>query len=58
MIPQNLVSHTVVAEKNATINILDGRNDGRTEVKQYTQTPKERGYNKWLTLVSKLAFLL
>jgi len=32
---------SIVAEKNATKNILDGR----TEVKQYTPSPVERGYN-------------
>jgi hypothetical protein len=26
----------IVAEKNATKNILDGQKDGQTEVKQYT----------------------
>jgi hypothetical protein len=41
---------SIVAEKNATENILDGRKDGRTdrrtEVKQYTPSPSgERGYN-------------
>jgi hypothetical protein len=30
---------SIVAEKNATKNILDGRKDGRTEVKQYTPLP-------------------
>ena len=32
---------SIVSEKNATKNILDGR----TEVKQYTPPPVERGYN-------------
>jgi hypothetical protein len=32
---------SIVADKNATINILDGR----TEVKQYLPAPVERGYN-------------
>ena len=30
---------SIVAEKNATKNILDGRKDRRTEVKQYTPLP-------------------
>jgi hypothetical protein len=29
----------IVAEKNATKNILDGQKDKRTEVKQYTPLP-------------------
>ena len=29
----------IVAEKNATKNILDGWKEGRTEVKQYTPSP-------------------
>jgi hypothetical protein len=33
---QIFLSNSIVAEKNATKNILDGRKDGRTEVKQYT----------------------
>jgi hypothetical protein len=33
--------HLIIAEKNATKNILDGR----PEVKQYTLPPVERGYN-------------
>jgi hypothetical protein len=37
---------STVAEKNAMKNILDGRKDRRTEVKQYTPTPSgEQGYN-------------
>ena len=37
---------TIVTEKNATKNILDGRKDGRTEVKQYIPSPfVERGHN-------------
>ena len=40
---------STVTEKNATKNILDGRKDRRTEVKQYTPSPfGERGYNKIL----------
>ena len=36
---------SIVAEKNATENILDGRTDRQTEVKQYTPSPsRERGY--------------
>ena len=30
---------STVTEKNVTKNILDGRKDGRTEVKQYTHLP-------------------
>jgi hypothetical protein len=30
---------STVTEKNATKNILDGRKDGWTEVKQYTPPP-------------------
>jgi hypothetical protein len=37
---------SIVAEKNATKNIL-GWTEGRTEVKQHTPTPVERGYNKY-----------
>ena len=42
---------SIVAEKNVTTNILDGRKDGRTEgrteVKQYTFLPSgEQGYKK------------
>ena len=33
---------SIVTEKNATKNIL-GRTEGRTEVKQYTPPPVERG---------------
>jgi hypothetical protein len=37
---------SIVAEKNAMKNILDGRKDRRTEVKQYTPSPSgEQGYN-------------
>jgi hypothetical protein len=37
---------STVTEKNATKNILDGRKDGRTDVKQYTPSPfGEWGYN-------------
>ena len=36
---------SIVAEKNAMKNILDGRKDRRTEVKQYTPSPSgEQGY--------------
>jgi len=36
---------STVTEKNVTKNILDGRKDGRTEIKQYTPSPfGERGY--------------
>jgi hypothetical protein len=48
--PNSRSLSSIVAEKNVTINILDGRKDGRTdrrtEVKQYMPSPfGERGYN-------------
>jgi hypothetical protein len=39
---------SIVAEESATKNILDGRKDRRTEVKQYTPSPSgEWGYKKY-----------
>jgi hypothetical protein len=41
---------SIVAEKNATKNILDGRKDRRTEVKQYTPL----GIKNFKTMSSKI----
>ena len=46
---------SIVAEKNVTKNILDGRKDGRTDVKQYTPSHfGERGYNKIIIIFVNL----
>jgi hypothetical protein len=34
---------SIVAEKNVTKNILEGRTDGQTEVKQYSPPPSRSG---------------
>jgi hypothetical protein len=48
---------STATEKNATKNILDGRTDRRTEVKQYTPSPfGERGYNKNKQLIRTISW--
>ena len=38
-LPTIWYTYMMLVTKNATKNILDGRKDGRTEVKQYTPSP-------------------
>jgi hypothetical protein len=47
---------STVTEKNATKNILDGRMEGRTEVKQYTPLPLRGAGYKYILLLFRVVF--